>query len=207
MEDTIERIAEEVRVCPLCELARTRTNAVPGTGNTRARIMLIGEAPGWQEDKEGLPFIGASGKFLTELIASAGLTREEVFITNIVKCRPPGNRDPFPDEISACAPYLDRQIALINPEVIVTLGRFSMARWFPGERISKIHGQAKKDGRRMIVPMYHPAAALHQSALRATIQEDFARLPKWLAEAERGRASTKEETEDPETPAAQMRMF
>ena len=194
-------------MCPLCELARTRTNAVPGTGNTRARIMLIGEAPGWQEDKEGLPFIGASGKFLTELIASAGLTREEVFITNIVKCRPPGNRDPFPDEISACAPYLDRQIALINPEVIVTLGRFSMARWFPGERISKIHGQAKKDGRRMIVPMYHPAAALHQSALRATIQEDFARLPKWLAEAERGRASTKEETEDPETPAAQMRMF
>jgi uracil-DNA glycosylase family 4 len=169
--------------------------------------MLIGEGPGWQEDKEGLPFIGASGKFLTELIASAGLTRDEVFITNIVKCRPPGNRDPMPDEISACAPYLDRQIALINPDVIVTLGRFSMARWFPGERISKIHGQAKKDGHRLIVPMYHPAAALHQGALRGTIQEDFARLPKLLAEVERTRVRKTEELIAPENPAAQMKMF
>lgn len=207
VEDTIERIADQIRVCPLCELARTRTNAVPGAGDINARIMLIGEGPGWQEDKEGLPFVGASGKFLTELIASAGLTREEVFITNIVKCRPPGNRDPLPDEISACAPYLDRQIALINPDVIVTLGRFSMARWFPGERISKIHGQAKKDGHRLIVPMYHPAAALHQAALRGTIEEDFARLPKLLAEAERTRARTSEETKAPESPAAQMKMF
>jgi uracil-DNA glycosylase len=207
VEDTIERIADQIRVCPLCELARTRTNAVPGAGDSKARIMLIGEGPGWQEDKEGLPFVGASGKFLTELIASAGLTRDEVFITNIVKCRPPGNRDPLPDEISACAPYLDRQIALIDPDVIVTLGRFSMARWFPGERISKIHGQAKKDGHRLIVPMYHPAAALHQGALRGTIEEDFARLPKLLAEVERTRTRKTEETKAPESPAAQMKMF
>jgi uracil-DNA glycosylase family 4 len=207
VEDTIERIADQIRVCPLCELARTRTNAVPGAGDIKARIMLIGEGPGWQEDKEGLPFVGASGKFLTELIASAGLTRDEVFITNIVKCRPPGNRDPLPDEISACAPYLDRQIALIDPDVIVTLGRFSMARWFPGERISKIHGQAKKDGHRLIVPMYHPAAALHQSALRGTIEEDFARLPKLLADVERTRTRKAEETKAPESPAAQMKMF
>jgi uracil-DNA glycosylase family 4 len=207
VDDTIDRIADQNRVCPLCELARTRTNAVPGAGDSKARIMLIGEGPGWQEDKEGLPFVGASGKFLTELIASAGLTRDEVFITNIVKCRPPGNRDPLPDEISACAPYLDRQIALIDPDVIVTLGRFSMARWFPGERISKIHGQAKKDGHRLIVPMYHPAAALHQGALRGTIEEDFARLPKLLAEVERTRARKTEETKAPESPAAQMKMF
>jgi uracil-DNA glycosylase family 4 len=207
VEDTIERIADQIRGCPLCELARTRTNAVPGAGDSQARIMLIGEGPGWQEDKEGLPFVGASGKFLTELIASAGLTRDEVFITNIVKCRPPGNRDPLPDEISACAPYLDRQIALIDPDVIVTLGRFSMARWFPGERISKIHGQAKKDGHRLIVPMYHPAAALHQNALRGTIEEDFARLPKLLAEVERTRTRKADETKAPESPAAQMKMF
>lgn len=169
--------------------------------------MLIGEAPGWQEDKEGLPFVGASGKFLNELIASAGLNRDDVFITNIVKCRPPGNRDPLPDEISACAPYLDRQIALIDPEVIVTLGRFSMSRWFPGERISKIHGQAKKVDHRWIVPMYHPAAALHQGALRGTIEEDFARLPKLLADVERKRAQQTKESEAPESPAAQMKMF
>jgi DNA polymerase len=204
---TIERIAEQIRVCPLCELARTRTNAVPGAGNLHARVMLIGEAPGWQEDKQGLPFVGASGKFLSELMASAGLKREEVFITNIVKCRPPGNRDPLPDEISACAPYLDRQIALIDPDVIVTLGRFSMARWFPGERISKIHGQAKKDGHRWIVPMFHPAAALHQAALRGTIEEDFARLPKLLADVERTRARQTQESEAAEPPAAQMKMF
>lgn len=169
--------------------------------------MLIGEAPGWQEDKEGLPFVGASGKFLTELIASAGLTRDEVFITNIVKCRPPGNRDPLPDEIAACAPYLDRQLSLIDPDVVVTLGRFSMARWFPGERISKIHGQAKKVGHRLIVPMYHPAAALHQGALRATIEEDFARLPKLLADVERTRARNHDESKAPEPPAAQTKMF
>jgi len=185
----LEVIAAQVRVCPKCELCRSRTHAVPGEGNPKARVMLIGEGPGFYEDREGRPFIGNSGKFLSSLLAKAGLEREDVFITNVVKCRPPGNRDPLPDEIAACAPYLDGQIAVIDPDVIVTLGRFSMARWFAGERISKIHGQAKRDGRRVIVPMYHPAAALHQSSLRGAIEEDFERLPKILAEMEQRRQS------------------
>ena len=200
-------IAKEIVVCPRCELARTRTKAVPGEGNSNAQIMLIGEGPGWHEDQQGRPFIGAAGKFLNELLAIAGLDRESVFITNVVKCRPPGNRDPMPDEIAACAPYyLDRQIDVIDPAVIVTLGRFSMARWFPGEKISKIHGQPKRDGKRLIVPMYHPAAALHQSALRGAIEDDFAKLPKILADAERERL--KSEDAPPKLPGAdQMKLF
>ncbi len=184
-DDSLDAVAAEVRVCPLCELSRTRTNAVPGDGAAHARILFIGEGPGWNEDKQGKPFVGPAGKFLDELLTIAGVSREDVFITNVVKCRPPGNRDPLPDEIAACAPYLDRQIAMIDPEVVVTLGRFSMARWFPGERISKIHGNPKRDGKRLIVPMYHPAAALHQQALRGIIEADFAKLPAILAEAER----------------------
>ena len=168
--------------------------------------MLIGEGPGWNEDQQGRPFVGAAGKFLGELLGAAELTREDVFITNVVKCRPPGNRDPMPDEIAACAPYLERQIAAIDPEVIVTLGRFSMSRWFPGERISKIHGQPKKDGTRLIVPMYHPAAALHQPPLKGAILEDFAKLPKFLADVERERLKTTE-IKPVESPAAQMKMF
>lgn len=193
-------------VCPKCELARTRTKAVPGESNPNARVMLIGEGPGWHEDQQGRPFVGNAGKFLNELLALAGLQREDVFITNVVKCRPPGNRDPLPDEIAACAPYLDRQIAAIDPDVVVTLGRYSMARWFPGEKISKIHGQPRKDGRRLIVPMYHPAAALHQGALKAVIQEDFTKLPKFLADVERDRL--KSELTEPEIPPAnQMKLF
>lgn len=200
----LEEIAEQVRGCPKCELSRTRTNAVPGEGDLHAEVMLVGEGPGFYEDREGRPFVGNAGNFLNELLAKAGLQREEVFITNVVKCRPPGNRDPLPDEIAACAPYLEGQIEAIDPAVIVTLGRFSMARWFPGERISKIHGQAKRQGRRLIVPMYHPAAALHQSSLRATIEEDFERLPKFLAEIERERdlAAAREVS-----PAEQAKLF
>ena len=194
-QDSLDQVASEVRVCPLCELARSRTNAVPGEGNPEARVMLIGEGPGFYEDKEGKPFVGASGKFLTELLENAGLKREDVFITNVVKCRPPGNRDPLPDEIQACAPYLERQITLIDPDVIVTLGRFSMGRFFPGEKISKIHGQPKTVGNRLVVPMYHPAAALHQGALKATIQEDFDKLPKFLADRERAREASREKGE------------
>lgn len=188
-EQVLAEVAAEVVGCPKCELCRTRTHAVPGEGPANARILLIGEGPGWHEDQQGRPFVGNSGKFLTELLAKAGLERKDVFITNVVKCRPPGNRDPMPDEIAACSGYLDRQIAAIDPDVVVTLGRFSMARWFPGERISKIHGQPKQVGRRLVVPMYHPAAALHQGALRGAIEEDFAKLPKHLADVERMRAS------------------
>lgn len=191
----LEAIAGEVRGCPKCELARTRTHAVPGEGNPKARVMLIGEAPGFYEDRDGRPFVGNAGKFLNELLAKAQLVRDEVFITNVVKCRPPGNRDPLPDEIAACAPYLEGQIEAIDPDVIVTLGRISMSRWFAGERISKIHGKPKREGHRLIVPMYHPAAALHQASLRSTIEEDFERLPKLLMEVERERdlAAAKDE--------------
>ncbi len=196
-DDSLEQVASEVKVCPLCELCRSRTHAVPGEGNPEARVMLIGEGPGWHEDQQGKPFVGASGKFLSELLLNAGLSREEVFITNVVKCRPPGNRDPLPDEIEACSGYLERQMELIDPDVVVTLGRFSMAKFFPGERISKIHGQPKEMGKRLIVPMYHPAAALHQSALRATIQEDFDSLPKLLADRERAREASRQQEDRP----------
>ncbi|MDQ2654954.1 MAG: uracil-DNA glycosylase [Chloroflexota bacterium] len=203
-EALLDEIAAEIRVCTRCELHRTRTNSVPGEGPADARIMFIGEAPGWNEDQQGRPFVGAAGKFLEELLGAAGLKRSDVFITNVVKSRPPGNRDPLPDEIAACAPFLQRQIDAIDPDVIVTLGRFSMAKWFPGERISKIHGQPKKDGKRLIVPMYHPAAALHQQALKATILEDFAKLPRILAEAEAAREA---EAKADEPPPSQTSMF
>jgi DNA polymerase len=164
--------------------------------------MFIGEGPGWHEDRQGLPFVGAAGQFLNEMLQSIGLSRDEVFITNIVKCRPPGNRDPLPDEIAACSAYLDAQIAAIKPKVIVTLGRFSMARWFPNERISRIHGQPRRFGDVVVVPMYHPAAALHQSSLRATIEADMAKLPQILEEARREAAA-----EDAPPPPQQMRLF
>lgn len=183
----LEQLRDEIAVCTRCELYRGATNPVPGEGNPEARILLIGEAPGFHEDTQGKPFVGNSGKFLTELLAAAGLSREDVFITNVVKHRPPGNRDPLPDEMMACAHFLDRQIEVIDPDVIVTLGRFSMARFFPGQRISKIHGQAKEVDGRFIVPMYHPAAALHNGALRPEIEADFLKLPRLLAERDKAR--------------------
>src|SRR5262245_5845201 len=174
---------EEIADCPRCVLARTRTQTVPGTGPSKADVMLIGEAPGAREDEQGVPFVGPAGRFLDELLEGIGMSRQSVYIANVVKCRPPGNRDPEPAEIEACAPFLDRQIATVDPRVIVTLGRFSMARWFPGAAISRIHGRPKREAGRIIVPMYHPAAALHQGSLRATIQADFATLPALIAEA------------------------
>jgi DNA polymerase len=191
-EKQLAELRQEIEACTRCELFRSAENAVPGEGNARARIMLIGEAPGWHEDKQGKPFVGNSGKFLTELLASAGLAREDVFITNVVKHRPPGNRDPLPDEIMACSVWLEKQVETIDPDVIVTLGRFSMAKYFPGERISKIHGQAKEVGGRYIVPMYHPAAALHNGSLRPEIEADFQKLPRLLAEREKARESEKQ---------------
>lgn len=174
---------EEIADCPRCDLARTRTQTVPGTGPASAAVMCIGEAPGQREDEQGVPFIGAAGKFLDELLGHAGLSRETVYIANVVKCRPPGNRDPQPTEIAACRPFLDRQIATVDPRVIVTLGRFSMQRWFPDAVISRIHGQPREVDGRLIVPMYHPAAALHQGSLRAVIEADFRRLPEHLERA------------------------
>jgi DNA polymerase len=195
-------IGSEVRACKLCKLHQTANKGVPGEGPADAKIMLIGEAPGFNEDRQGRPFVGAAGQFLEELLALAQLRRQDVYITNVVKHRPPNNRDPEPDEIAACALYLERQIAAINPRVIVTLGRFSMARWFPGERISRIHGQPKRVGGRLIVPMLHPAAALHQPQNRPLIEADFRRLPEFLAQAEREAAARapKPEPASPEPP-------
>lgn len=180
-DDSLEKVAAEVRACTKCPLHRSRTHAVPGDGSPHAQIMFIGEGPGFHEDQSGLPFVGAAGNFLNELLTNIGLKREDVFITNVVKCRPPGNRDPLPEEIEACRGYLDRQIEIINPKVIVTLGRYSMARWFPAARISHIHGKPRQFGRRLVVPFYHPAAALHQPSLHRTVVEDFAKLPEFVA--------------------------
>ncbi len=196
-KEEIAKVREEVDGCTLCELHRSANNAVPGEGNVEARILFIGEAPGYHEDKQGKPFVGASGKFLTELIESAGLSREDVYITNVVKHRPPGNRDPLPDEIMACSIYLERQISAIDPDVIVTLGRFSMAKYFPGEKISKIHGEAKEVGGRFVVPMYHPAAALHNGSLKSVIEDDFKKLPRLLAERDKKREAENEKNNQP----------
>jgi uracil-DNA glycosylase family 4 len=163
--------------------------------------MFIGEAPGFHEDQQGLPFVGAAGQFLEELLASISMTRQGVYIANVIKCRPPGNRDPLPEEIEACQPFLDRQIELIQPKMIVTLGRFSMARAFPKARISHIHGQPRKIGDIVYYPMYHPAAALHQPSLRRTIEEDMLRIPQLLEQA-----AQMAETELP-AEAEQLRLF
>jgi uracil-DNA glycosylase family 4 len=181
---TLEQLEEAVHSCTLCSLHQGRTQAVPGEGPLSADIMFIGEGPGFHEDRQGRPFVGAAGKFLEELLASIGMTREQVYIANVVKCRPPGNRDPLSDELSACEPYLERQIQLIKPRVIVTLGRFSMYRYFPGAAISKIHGQPKRVGNAMVVPMFHPAAALHQPKWRPLVEADFKKLPGLITEAE-----------------------
>jgi DNA polymerase len=164
--------------------------------------MFIGEGPGFHENEQGRPFVGAAGQFLEELLASIGMKREQVFITNVVKCRPPGNRDPQIEELEACSGYLDRQIQAINPKVIVTLGRFSMARFLPNARISQVHGQLMRVRGRTIVPMYHPAAALHQPSLRGLIEKDFSQLPEWMVKAETVQEvepiSQKTETQNPE---------
>ena len=179
----LETIAKEVAGCTACKLHLSRKLAVPGEGPSDSEIMFIGEGPGFHENEQGRPFVGAAGNFLEELLASIGMSREQVFITNIVKCRPPGNRDPQTAEIEACSGYLERQIAALNPKAIVTLGRFSMARFFPNARISSIHGRAQRVGGRMVVAMYHPAAALHQPSLRRVIEDDFSRLPDLVAAA------------------------
>lgn len=181
--DILGQVAQEVSICQKCVLYHSRKNAVPGEGPANAEIIFIGEGPGFHENEQGRPFVGAAGRFLEELLAKIGMQRSEVFITNVVKCRPPGNRDPMAEELEACSDYLERQIQAINPKVIVTLGRFSMARFLPNAKISAVHGQARQISDRLIVPMYHPAAALHQGSLRPVIERDFAQLPELIARA------------------------
>jgi DNA polymerase len=199
----LREVAGEVRQCTKCDLANSRKNAVPGEGPANASLMFIGEGPGFYENEQGRPFVGQAGKFLDELLESAGLKREKVYITNVVKCRPPGNRDPQDTELAACATFLERQIQAIDPLVIVTLGRFSMARYFQTAKISVIHGRSTWVDGRMIVPMYHPAAGLHQASLRPVIQRDFAQLPKMIENARQQREINASHKDTPSSGSAE----
>ncbi len=181
---TLSELYEEIALCKQCEIAKYRTKVVPGEGAEDANIMFIGEAPGWHEDQQGRPFVGPAGQYLDELLASINLTRKQVYIANVIKCRPSGNRDPLPTEIHNCRKWLDHQIELIHPKLIVTLGRYSMAMFFPGKSISKIHGTAQKRDNVIYYAMYHPAAALHQQSLRQVIEADMLKIPSLLADAE-----------------------
>ena len=199
----LERLAAEVRECTLCSLHTTRTNAVPGAGSVKAEILFIGEGPGYHEDQQGLPFVGRSGDYLSYLLEQIRLKREDVFITNIIKCRAPNNRDPLPHEIQACRPYFERQLALIDPLVVATLGRFSMRLFFPGASISRIHGQARIEGGRAYLPLYHPAAALRNPNLRHDMEVDIAQLRALRDEMRSRRAAG----EVPEQPREQKTLF
>ena len=181
---TLTELYQEIERCQDCELVKHRIKAVPGEGPEKANLFFIGEAPGWYEDQQGLPFVGPAGQFLDELLASIGLKRGQVYIANVIKCRPPGNRDPMPGEIQACSRWLDHQIELICPKMIVTLGRYSMARYFPNQSISKVHGKTRKQDNIIYYAMYHPAAALHQGSLRKIIEADMLKIPQILAQAE-----------------------
>jgi len=180
---TLSELHEEIRRCRRCELAKHRTKAVPGEGSENADIMFIGEAPGWHEDQQGRPFVGPAGQFLDQLLSSVNLQRDQVYITNVIKSRPPGNRDPLPSEILACRYWLKHQIELVRLKMIVTLGRYAMATFFPGKSISKVHGTAQKQDGIIYYAMYHPAAALHQYSLRHTIEDDMLKIPPLVAEA------------------------
>lgn len=180
---SIDQLASEVISCTRCVLAETRTQAVPGAGSQNAAVLFIGEGPGKNEDEQGLPFIGRAGKLLDSLLAQVPLQREDVFITNVVKCRPPGNRDPEPDEVAACLPYLQAQIELIDPRVIVTLGRHSMLRFYPQGKISNDHGRIINIGKRVLLPIYHPAAALRNPRLNETLEQDIKKIPQAVRES------------------------
>ncbi len=198
----LQELVRQIQNCQKCRLAEGRTHAVPGTGPEHADIMFVGEAPGFHEDQQGIPFVGAAGNYLDELLASINLSRDKVYIANILKCRPPNNRDPQQDEIDACQPYLDKQIELIEPKMIVTLGRFAMRLAWQDVRISRIHGRPKRIGDIVYYPIFHPAAALHQPKYRSMIEQDFAKIPEILADTR-----AVEESERPEQPPEQMSLF
>jgi uracil-DNA glycosylase family 4 len=196
----LTELYDTIAVCPDCDLSRSRNRVVPGEGPDDAEIMFVGEAPGFYEDQQGRPFVGPAGRLLEDLLASIGLRRDQVYIGNVIKCRPPDNRDPLPKEIEACRKWLERQIELIKPKVVVPLGRFSLAWFFPNDSIGRMHGQARYRDGIYYLPMYHPAAALHAANMRRAIEEDFHKLPPVLEEARKG---PKEEVPEPQ----QMRLF
>jgi uracil-DNA glycosylase family 4 len=205
----LEVIAAEVAVCTRCRLHQGRTRAVPGEGNPDTEVMFVGEGPGFNEDRQGRPFVGQAGALLERLLASIQWRRDEVFIANVVKCRPPDNRDPEPDEIAACAPYLTRQIEALDPALIVTLGRFSMARFNPGAKISQVHGTFRPSHpdagapRAMAYFMYHPAAALRAPAVERISYEDIRSVPAALVEARASRSAGSAQSNEPIEPPAQ----
>jgi len=181
----LAELYQKIAACRDCEeLANTRTQTVPGDGPENAQLVFIGEAPGFHEDQQGRPFVGQAGQFLEQLLNSIGMRRRDVYICNVIKCRPPGNRDPLPTEIKNCQKWLDQQLELLSPKMVVTLGRYSLAKFFPGETISRIHGKARKQGNVLYFAMYHPAAALHQQSLRQTIEADMLKIPPLLAQVE-----------------------
>ena len=190
-----------MRVCHNCRLGDARTRAVPGEGDPNADVLLVGEAPGFHEDQQGRPFVGAAGQLLNELVDGIGLRREQVFIANVLKCRPPGNRDPLPDEIEACSSYLDRQIELIRPKVIVTLGRYSMAKFFPAARSMRdMHGRTAVYRGSTVLAAYHPAAVFRQPNLKAVLEEDFRKIPELVRSNQRDQS-------EPEPQAEQLSLF
>lgn len=195
----LDALAQQIQACKTCPLHSARTQTVPGAGRADADIMFIGEAPGYHEDQQGLPFVGASGKYLGELLGLIGLTRNDVFITNVVKCRPPGNRDPLPAEMDICVPaYLEKQIDIVQPKIIVTLGRFSMGLFFPKNvRISKIHGEPKRADGRVYYPLFHPAAVLRNPNLRPVMEEDVKRMLILLDEIEKSGGQMDEDPPEP----------
>ena len=181
----LAELYQKIAACRDCEdLAKARTQTVPGEGPENAQLVFIGEAPGFHEDQQGRPFVGQAGQFLEQLLNSIGMKRSDVYICNVIKCRPPGNRDPLPTEIKNCQKWLDQQLELLSPKMVVTLGRYSLAKFFPGETISKIHGKARRQGNVLYFAMYHPAAALHQQSLRQTIEADMLKIPPLLAQVE-----------------------
>jgi uracil-DNA glycosylase len=208
-EETLAQVAKEVSVCRKCALYHSRKKAVPGEGPADAEIMFIGEGPGFHENEQGRPFVGAAGQFLDELLAQAGLKRPDVWIGNVVKCRPPGNRDPLPEELAACDAFQERQIAAIDPKIIITLGRYSMGKFMPGAKISSIHGQMRRVADRFVIAMFHPAAALHQAALKPAILKDFSQLPNLLEQARAAlkRSSPAQDVEEPKEEPKQLSMF
>ena len=198
--NSLEEVAQRVSVCTDCQLSKSRNKAVPGEGPADADIMFIGEGPGFHEDRQGRPFVGPAGRFLEELIHSIGLKRDDVFIGNVVKCRPPNNRDPLPNEIAACRKYLDKQLELIKPKVVVTLGRYSMARFLPDQTISRTRCKARSIEGFQVYPVYHPAAALHNGNLRKVIEEDFKAIQSIVQQSSR-------EPQPEVQPSKQLSMF
>jgi len=198
----LSQLNQQIRQCQKCRLGATRTLAVPGEGPEDCKIVFIGEAPGFHEDQQGRPFVGAAGQFLDQLLASINIARRDVYICNVIKCRPPANREPQPDELQACRPYIDQQLALIKPKLVITLGRYSMELVFSGVSITRVHGIPKKVGDLVYFPMFHPAAALHQPKYRSLIEQDMLKIPAILADLQAVEAPQ----EQPEPPQ-QLSLF